>query len=371
MKNNVKNARLSPPQKSAFEKIRFSFSVCLFLFFFLVPVNAYASLGGYECFDLYQEITSEAEITNGIMKEALEFAQKSPFEIIEKITTNQTIVDKLKTASQALSITIATLLLCVDFFKKSVNFEWSRSWENILLFLVKVIVIKVMVQNSDNIIESVYQGFNYINDQVIGAKDFEFIPLGTIHEVTIKKAAWTGSELLNWATSTFDLGDEYLYNISPDSVHFLHPEFYVPTDKKYDMERYIVEVAANSQEKPTYPIITLIFDQIYFLAMKAMAALVFVQVIGRAFELTVYTLLAPLPLATFASEMNCDVAKNFLKKYIACILQLTVIIIMFLAYQGLVATVSGSALMGLVSFITLGIGVMRSGQWARNICGTN
>lgn len=358
-------------KKGLFDKIRFSFSVCLFLFFFLVPVNAYASLGGYECFDLYQEITSEAEITNGIMKEALEFAQKSPFEIIEKITTNKTIVDNLKTASQALSITIATLLLCIDFFKKSVNFEWSRSWENILLFLVKVIVIKVLVQNSDNIVESVYQGFNYINDQVIGAKDFEFIPVGTIYDVTINKAMYTGSDLLNWATSTFNLGDDYLYTISPDSVHFLHPEFYVPTGNSYGMQAYLNEVALHSHEKPTYPIITLIFDQIYFLAMKAMAALVFVQVIGRAFELTVYTLLAPLPLATFASEVNCDVAKNFLKKYIACILQLTVIIIMFLAYQGLVATVSGSALMGLVSFITLGIGVMRSGQWARNICGTN
>lgn len=372
--NTVNNTRLLPyRKKSLFDKIRFGFSVCLFLFFFLVPVNAYASLGGYECFDLYQEITSEAEITNGIMKEALKFAGESPFEIIEKITTNKTFVDNLKTATMALSLTIATLLLSVDFFKKSVNFEWSRSWENILLFLVKVIVIKVMVQNSDNIIESVYQGFDYINDQIRGAKDFDFIPVGTIHEVTITKAMYTGSELLNWATSTFDLGDEYLYTISPDSVHFLHPEFYVPIGdgEPIQMDKYLSEVALYSQEKPTYPIITLIFDQIYFLAMKAMAALVFVQVIGRAFELTVYTLLAPLPLATFASEVNCDVAKNFLKKYIACILQLTVIIIMFLAYQGLVATVSGSALMGLVSFITLGIGVMKSGQWARNICGTN
>lgn len=336
-------------------------------------MNAEASLGGYEIFDLYYDITNEAEITNGIMKEALEFASKSPFEIIEKITANKTLVDNLKTASTALSITIATLLLCIDFFKKSISFEWSHSWENVLLFIVKAIVIKIMVQNADNIIESVYQGFNYINDQVIKAKDFEFIPVGTKYDVTITKAAYTGSELLNWASSTFGLGEKYMYSISPDSVHFLHPEFYVPVDtaKTYEMQDYIIEAAANSQDKVTFPIVTLLLDQIYFLAMKAMAALVFVQVVGRAFELTVYTLLAPLPLATFASEVNCDIAKNFLKKYIACILQLTVIIVMFLAYQGLLTMVSDSALLGLVSFITLGIGIMRSGQWARNICGTN
>ena len=49
---------------------------------------------------------------------------------------------------------------------------------------------------------------------------------------------------------------------------------------------------------------------------------------------------------------------------------------MFLAYQGLKVVIednpdlSGSTLIGIVTFITLGLGVMKSGQWARNICGT-
>ena len=84
---NVKNTRLLPQRKkSKFEKIKFSFSVCLFLFFFLVPMNAGASLGGYECYDLYQDITNEAVETNKLMNLALDFAQTSPFEIIEKVT---------------------------------------------------------------------------------------------------------------------------------------------------------------------------------------------------------------------------------------------------------------------------------------------
>lgn len=372
---NVKNTRLLPQRKkSKFEKIKFSFSVCLFLFFFLVPMNAGASLGGYECYDLYQDITNEAVETNKLMNLALDFAQTSPFEIIEKVTANQTTVTNLKTASNALAITIATLLLCIDFFKKSVNFEWSRSWENILLFLVKVIVIKVMVQNSDNIIESVYQAFQYLNDKVSVSGDFEFIPVGEIKKYMIKHPSNEG-DLLSWVAYWFGGGVEIEYTYSVEAVNFLHPEWKLPTEVNYTVEEFTAALVDNKSQK-IIPLVTLILDQIYFLVMKAVACLVFVQVIGRAFELTVYTLLAPLPLATFASEVNCDIAKNFLKKYIACILQVTVIIVMFLAYQGLKVVIednpdlSDSTLIGIVTFITLGLGVMKSGQWARNICGT-
>lgn len=372
---NVKNTRLLPQRKkSKFEKIKFSFSVCLFLFFFLVPMNAGASLGGYECYDLYQDITNEAVETNKLMNLALDFAQTSPFEIIEKVTANQTTVTNLKTASNALAITIATLLLCIDFFKKSVNFEWSRSWENILLFLVKVIVIKVMVQNSDNIIESVYQAFQYLNDKVSVTGDFEFIPVGEIQTYTIEHPANEG-DLLSWVAYWFGGGVKIDYTYSVKAVNFLHPEWVLPPEGSYTVEKFTDALIPNNSLK-IIPLVTLILDQIYFLVMKAVACLVFVQVIGRAFELTVYTLLAPLPLATFASEVNCDIAKNFLKKYIACILQVTVIIVMFLAYQGLKVVIednpdlSGSTLIGIVTFITLGLGVMKSGQWARNICGT-
>lgn len=337
-------------------------------------MNAGASLGGYEMYDLYQDITEEARETNKLMNLALNFAQTSPFEIIEKVTANQTTIINLKSASQALAITIATLLLCIDFFKKSVNFEWSRSWENILLFLVKVIVIKVMVQNADNIIESIYQAFQYLNEKVSLSGDFEFIPYGEEKIYTIEHPANEG-DLFSWAMYVIGFGVETDYKVSVEAVNFLHPDWVLPTGTKYTAEKF-AEALLTEKSFKIIPLVTLILDQIYFLVMKAIACLVFVQVIGRAFELTVYTLLAPLPLATFASEVNCDIAKNFLKKYIACILQVTVIIVMFLAYQGLNELIEGnpdlsdSALIGIVTFITLGIGVMKSGQWARNICGT-
>jgi hypothetical protein len=42
------------------------------------------------------------------------------------------------------------------------NFEWAK-WENILLFLVKIILIKQVVQNADVLVGYIYSGFNSIN----------------------------------------------------------------------------------------------------------------------------------------------------------------------------------------------------------------
>jgi hypothetical protein len=113
-----------------------------------------------------------------------------------------------------------------------------------------------------------------------------------------------------------------------------------------------------------------------FLIMKAIAYIIFVIVIGRVFELAVYTLLAPLPLATFASDTTHEVAKNFLKNYIAVVIQISVIVLMFVVYVGtnkyvidLFATNGSAKLLNFIVLCALGLGVMRSGTWAKKVCG--
>jgi len=134
-------------------------------------------------------------------------------------------------------------------------------------------------------------------------------------------------------------------------------------------------------KRPFIPIIEKFLKMPYFLAFKAMAIMIFVITIGRTFELCIYTLLAPLPMATFASETTHDVAKNFLKKYIAVIIQVAVILVMFAVYNGVVnyMELNSSNPLGnswiavkfidLVAFMSLGLGVMKSGAWAKSICG--
>ena len=115
------------------------------------------------------------------------------------------------------------------------------------------------------------------------------------------------------------------------------------------------------------------------LIMKIVMIIANVIVIARLFELTVYTMIAPVPLSTFACDSLSDVGKGFLKSYAAVTLQSIVLAVMFIAYtavnDALVAGRIGAyhpqldGILGLVTTITLGIGVMSSGSWAKKICG--
>lgn len=121
------------------------------------------------------------------------------------------------------------------------------------------------------------------------------------------------------------------------------------------------------------PTLEILFWQPYFLVMKAIAYIIFVIAIGRVFELAVYTIFAPLPLATFASDTTHDVAKSFLKNYIATVIQMGVIVCMFVVYVGVTTYVStnytGVKMLQLIALISLGLGVVKSGTWAKKICG--
>ena len=74
-----------------------------------------------------------------------------------------------------------------------------------------------------------------------------------------------------------------------------------------------------------------------------------------------------------------DVGKGFLKSYAAVSIQAIVLAIMFIAYSAVnTALISGNigstslslnGIMGLVTTLTLAMGVMQSGAWSKKICG--
>ena len=110
--------------------------------------------------------------------------------------------------------------------------------------------------------------------------------------------------------------------------------------------------------------------------MKAIAYIIFVISIGRIFELAVYTIFAPLPIATFASDTTHDIAKGFLKNYVATVIQIAVIVCMFVVYVGVTSYIASGAnglnnmkMMQFIALISLGLGVIKSGTWAKKITG--
>lgn len=344
---------------------------------FSTPMIAHADIFGFEVQDIYVQITSNVKETNDILKNAFEFSQTSPYDVINKIsgTSQGNIAVAIRSASKTMALIVATLLLMVDFFKKSINFEWSSKWENVLIFLVKIIVIKQVVQNADVIISHIYAGFQTINNAATGTS-VDFLPYGsTTNYYIIEKQGVFEQLRKGWWDYWYDKGagdiyNYYYYKISPDAVKIFYPSAVFPEN---------AEIGLNSFPEPTtaimfMPTLEIVLLQPYFLVMKAIAYVIFVISIGRVFELSVYTILAPLPLATFASDTTHDVAKSFIKNYIATVLQITVIVVMFIGYTAINTYFVANGfwatkLIQIVELIALGLGVIKSGAWSKKICG--
>lgn len=344
------------------------------------PYVAHADILGFEIEDVYAEITENVNETNAILKNAFTFCKTSPFTVVNSLSGDQAntltvIID----ASKDTALVVAVLLLMVDFFRKSVTFEWSSRWENVLLFLIKLLVIKQVVQNADTIIASIYGGFNYINDKAIGAMggSIEFLPCKNIKDYTWQKPQSVSQHLhKGWWDFWEDLGagdiyNTYTYPISEEAVKMFYPNASLPDPSSINLENTALPNPTSRMNfMPTLEMVKL---QPFFLIMKAVAYLIFVIAAGRVFELAVMTIFAPLPLATFASETSSDVARNFIKNYIATVIQIAVIVAMFMVYVALnkavVDAFSTTKLIQFVVLLTLGMGVMKSGAWAKKICG--
>lgn len=355
------------------KKFKICFIAAIACFCMLFPITAFASLGDYEIQDLYQSITDNIQETNKLLKKAFEFSQVSPYDVVNGIsgTTQGNIAVAIINASKTTALSIATLLLMVDFFRKSINFEWSSKWENILIFLIKIIVVKQVVQNADVIIGYIYSGFQYINNVAVNTSE-NFLPCDNkiIYNIYVP---YRGDTLFDWCAShLWHVDVPYIYNISQDAVKIFYPDASFPASNSYMLDDYVFSIPVD---RPSFtPIIENIFLQPYFIIMKAIAIVVFVIVIGRVFELSVYTIFAPLPLATFASDTTHDVAKSFIKNYISVVLQIAVIVVMFISYAAInnYFTANGFItikLIQLVELVALGLGVIKSGAWSKKICG--
>lgn len=376
------------PPMSRFEKTRrfiYLFVIVIGLVNIFMPVTAYAAADIFnnDIQDVYVTITENVDEANEILQKAYQFSSVSPYTVINMSTQTAT-ADAIINASRSLALIVAVLLLMVDFFKKTINFEWSSKWENILIFLIKIVVIKQVVQNADVIVGHIYSAFNSLN--LVGSAP-DFLPAGNrdtyqiavdtniVNEIVEADHWWQG-----WINYWGRVGEQgtifttrtFRYEISRDAVRMFYPAAQFPPNPNNVV--YANHEFSNPTELLSFtPTLEILFWQPYFLVMKAIAYIIFVIAIGRVFELAVYTIFAPLPLATFASDTTHDVAKSFLKNYIAVVIQMGVIVSMFVVYVGVTSYVStnysGVKMLQLIALISLGLGVVKSGTWAKKICG--
>ncbi len=250
------------------------------------------------------------------------------------LTTAASSLPDLAAAIKGTAITLCVMFFLIDFFSKTLHLQWV-TWENVLMLCIKMVVAKVCVDNAELFTTMLYKGFNGF----IGAIS------GTVTQYS------------------FISGDNYTkaqYFVSASQASMIIND----TDAGF----------LNFQ-----PMLLNLQISIQGLIMKIIMILANVVVIARLFELTVYTLIAPVPLSTFACEGLSDVGKGFLKSYAAVSLQAIVLAIMFVAYASVNnALISGNigstnltldGIMGLITTLTLGMGVMQSGAWSKRICG--
>lgn len=357
------------------------------------PLVVHADLLGTRWMDVYADITENVQETNRILEKAFEFSRQNPYSVINNLFNEPAgnTIHMALVASKTAALAIAALLLMVDFFRKSVNFEWSSKWENVLLFLIKILVMKQVVQNSDVIVGSIYSLFNYINDQVVGQmQSVDFLPCGDVVEYTWfdYNGTLTSALTKGWWEYWSDVTSgnmEYHYIISKEAVKMFYPNAVYPDgsgggDSIAAAINYTIPLGITDFDNPTtnsmIPTLRMLFNQAYFIVFKACAYLVFVISAGRAFELCLYTVFAPLPLATFASETTHEVAKSFIKNYISVVIQMAVIAVMFSVYVGISKTfntayggTTGLPFLKIVALITLSTGLLKSNTWSKKICG--
>ena len=239
---------------------------------------------------------------------------------------NPTLIDTL----QATAITLCTLFFLIDFFAKTLHLQWV-TWENVLMLFMKLFVAKICIDNSLWITDCIYNGLSSMTNAVPSFQ--QLIPTSS------------------WQTA-------YGYFLTSTEVYHVVNE----------TEAKLLDFT---------PLLLNLEVMIQGFIMQGICVVAAVIVVARFFELTVYTIAAPIPLATFACEGLTDIGKGFLKSYAAVCIQAIVLIVMFFSFSALNTAIDAAvsnfeqirSWMGLIKVFTLGIAVMQSGAWSKKICG--
>lgn len=216
---------------------------------------------------------------NGEMNKTYVNELNSMFSMLIELLTNDSLLQtttaslpNLMSAIKATALTLCVMFFLIDFFTKSLHLQWV-TWENVLMLFLKLVAAKVCVDNAELFTTMLYRGFNSFINAISGTiTQYSFITGDDLTKAQYFVSASQASQIVNNTDAGF----------------------------------------LNFQ-----PILLNLQISIQGLIMKIIMILANVVVIARLFELTVYTLIAPVPLSTFACEGLSDVGKGFLKSYAA------------------------------------------------------
>ncbi len=231
---------------------------------------------------------------------------------ISPFDSSITIIDTAMTAVEGVALVLVSMFFAIQLCNDAMLLK-IQSYEQVFKLFFKFILAKVIVQNAKGLMGIIYNGFNAVASG-LGEANYGF--LSSFNTDAILK--------------------------QPDDAGFMNLNYLV---------KYL-------ETMPT------------FLILMGACWVINLILIGRLFEIIVYTVISPIPLATFAGEGWHDSAKAFVKSYAAVCLQGLVVIVMFYAFSQMTELLGGTDSMGItITALALALGVAKSGQWARQAVG--
>lgn len=246
------------------------------------------------------------DVINYTFDNAIKVLSISPFD------SSITVIDTAMTAVEGVALVLVSMFFAIQLCNDAMLLK-IQSYEQVFKIFFKFVLAKVIVQNAKGLMGILFNGFNAIA-QSLGETNYGFM-------------------------SSF--GTEAILT-QPADAGFLNLNYLV---------KYL-------ETMPTY-----------FILLGACWVINLI-LIGRLFEIIVYTVISPIPLATFAAEGWHDSAKAFIKSYAAVCLQGLVVLVMFYAFSQVADLLGGTDTMGItITALALALGVAKSGQWARQAVG--
>ena len=246
------------------------------------------------------------EMINLAFDSALKTLTVSPFD------SSITVINTAMSAVEGVALVLVSMFFAIQFCNDAMLLK-IQSYEQVFKLFFKFILAKVLVMNARGLMGIIYNGFNQIAAGLM--KDH----YGFLSEFKPESLV-----------------------VKPESEGFLNLNYLI---------KYL-------EAMPVY------------LILMGACWVINLILIGRLFEIVVYTVISPIPLSTFAGEGWHDIAKAFIKSYAAVCLQGVVVIIMFYAFAQIVELLGGTSTVGItITTLSLALGVAKSGQWARQALG--
>lgn len=188
--------------------------------------------------------------------------------------TQLTLDTTLSSGIKGIALTLVSIFFIAQFCNEAMYLR-IQSYEQVLKLVFRFTLGKVLVDNASNLMGIIYTSFNGLAAN-LSENSYGFMSKFTVDALISK----------------------------PKSAGFMGIN-------------YMLEYVAS------LPVIFILIGAGWVISLV---------LIGRLFEVMIYTIIAPIPLATFAGEGWTESVKNFIKNYAAVCLQGLIIIVMFNAF---------------------------------------